>query len=130
MTKKHDELNLDRRGFLRSMAWVGTGAMWTLTSGVLKGVTATPRAQASAAQREVIVDDFNFSPASTAVPAGTTVTWINRDGMPHNIVSVDRKFKSPVLDTDQRFSHTFETPGTYKYFCSIHPKMTGQIVVG
>ena len=49
--------------------------------------------------------------------------------MPHNIVSTDQKFKSPVLDTDEQFSHTFDAPGTYKYFCSIHPKMTGQVVV-
>ena len=64
-----------------------------------------------------------------AVTAGSTVTWTNRDDVPHNIVSTDQKFKSPVLDTDETFSHTFDAPGTYKYFCSIHPKMTGQVVV-
>ena len=64
-----------------------------------------------------------------AVAAGSTVTWTNRDDVPHNIVSTDQKFKSPVLDTDERFSHAFDAPGTYKYFCSIHPKMTGQVVV-
>ena len=57
------------------------------------------------------------------------MTWINRDDVPHNIVSLQQKFKSPVLDTDERFSHTFDTPGTYTYFCSIHPKMTGRVVV-
>ena len=64
-----------------------------------------------------------------AVAAGSTVTWTNRDDVPHNIVSTDQKFKSPVLDTDEQFSHTFDAPGTYRYFCSIHPKMTGQVVV-
>jgi len=77
----------------------------------------------------VTIDNFSFSPAQAAVPAGATVTWTNRDDVPHNVVSTERKFKSPVLDTDEQFSQRFDTPGTYKYFCSIHPRMTGQIVV-
>jgi 3',5'-cyclic-AMP phosphodiesterase len=79
---------------------------------------------------DVAVDNFSFAPATTSVPAGTTVTWTNHDDVPHNIVSTDQKFKSPVLDTDERFSHRFDTPGTHKYFCSIHPRMTGQVLVG
>jgi len=78
---------------------------------------------------KVEVDNFSFAPAMAAVAAGTTVTWTNRDDVPHNIVSTEQKFKSPVLDTDEQFSHTFDSPGAYKYFCSIHPKMTGQVVV-
>ena len=84
---------------------------------------------AAGAARQIVVDNFSFAPATTAVPVGTTITWTNRDDVPHNIVSTDQKFKSPVLDTDEQFSHTFDAPGTYKYFCSIHPKMTGQVVV-
>jgi 3',5'-cyclic-AMP phosphodiesterase len=84
---------------------------------------------AGAGEQQVIVDNFSFAPAMTAVPAGSTITWTNRDDVPHNIVSTEQKFKSPVLDTDERFSHTFAAPGTYKYYCSIHPKMTGQVVV-
>ena len=61
---------------------------------------------------------------------GTTITWTNHDDVPHNIVSTEQKFKSPVLDTDEQFSHRFDAPGTYQYFCSLHPKMTGRIVVG
>jgi len=76
-----------------------------------------------------VADNFSFSPATAAVAPGATVTWTNRDDVPHNIVSTDQKFKSPVLDTDEQFSHTFDAPGTYKYFCSIHPKMTGQVLV-
>ena len=60
------------------------------------------------------------------MPVGTTITWTNRDDVPHNIVSTEQKFKSPVLDTDEQFSHRFDAPGTYEYFCSIHPKMTGR----
>jgi len=78
---------------------------------------------------QVVVDNFNFAPATTAVPVGTTVTWTNRDDVPHNVVSTEKKFASPVLDTDEQFSHTFDGKGTYPYYCSIHPKMTGQVVV-
>jgi len=87
------------------------------------------RQAAGAGAKQVLVDNFSFAPAMAAVAAGSMVTWTNRDDVPHNIVSTDRKFKSPVLDTDGQFSHTFEAPGTYKYFCSIHPRMTGQVVV-
>ena len=87
------------------------------------------RQTAGAGAKQVLVDNFSFAPAMAAVAAGSTVTWTNRDDVPHNIVSTDQKFKSPVLDTDEQFSHTFDAPGTYKYFCSIHPKMTGQVVV-
>jgi Icc protein len=84
---------------------------------------------AGAGGQQVVVDNFAFAPATTAVAAGSTITWTNRDDVPHNVVSTEQKFKSPVLDTDERFSHTFDAPGTYKYYCSIHPKMTGQVVV-
>jgi len=86
-------------------------------------------AQRSDSDHDVVVDNFSFSPTTASVPVGTTVTWTNHDDVPHNIVSTTRQFKSPVLDTDQRFSHAFDAPGTYEYFCSIHPRMTGQVVV-
>jgi Icc protein len=79
---------------------------------------------------EVVLDRRRFTPAITAVPVGATVTWTNRDDLPHSIVSAEQHFTSPVLDTNQRFSRRFDTSGTYTYFCSLHPKMTGQIVVG
>jgi len=79
---------------------------------------------------EVAVDNFSFTPATTSVPVGTTITWTNRDDVPHVVVSTEQKFKSPVLDTDGKFSHLFDAPGAYNYFCSLHPKMTGRIVVG
>ena len=84
---------------------------------------------AGAGAKQVVVDNFSLAPAMAAVAAGSTVTWTNRDDVPHNIVSTDQKFKSPVLDTDETFSHTFDAPGTDQYFCSIHPKMTGRVVV-
>ena len=85
--------------------------------------------QAPATNAEVKIDNFSFSPATLTVSAGTTVTWTNRDDIPHTVVSDDKVFKSKVLDTDEKFSYTFIKPGTYPYFCSIHPKMTGKVVV-
>jgi plastocyanin len=94
------------------------------------GLTArAEQVQAQAASAEVKIDNFSFGPGTLTVPAGTTVTWTNRDDIPHTVVSDDKVFKSKVLDTDEKFSYTFTKPGTYGYFCSIHPKMTGQVVV-
>ena len=78
---------------------------------------------------EVSIDNFTFAPAMASVARGSTITWTNRDDIPHTVVSTEKTFKSPVLDTGEQFSHRFDAPGTYNYFCSIHPKMTGQIVV-
>jgi len=78
---------------------------------------------------EVRIDNFSFSPATLTVATGTTVKWTNRDDIPHTVVSEDKLFKSKVLDTDEKFSYAFSKPGTYPYFCSIHPKMTGKVVV-
>jgi amicyanin len=85
---------------------------------------------ASADKFEVKIDNFSFEPVTLTIIPGATVTWVNQDDVPHNIVSSEGKtLKSPVLDTDQRFSYTFSQPGTYAYFCSIHPRMTGKVIV-
>ena len=89
----------------------------------------SPAKAPQAASAEVKVDNFSFGPGTLTVAVGTTVTWTNRDDIPHTIVSTDRVFKSKVLDTDEKFSFTFAKAGTYPYFCSIHPKMTGSVVV-
>ena len=79
---------------------------------------------------EVKIDNFSFGPGTLTVPVGTSVTWTNRDDIPHTVVSTDdaKTFKSKVLDTDEKFSFTFSKAGTYPYFCSIHPKMTGKVI--
>jgi plastocyanin len=89
------------------------------------------RAQQKLETTEVKIDNFTFGPAALTVPVGTTVTWINKDDIPHTVVSTDdpKAFKSKVLDTDEKFSFTFSKPGTFPYFCSIHPKMTGKVIV-
>jgi plastocyanin len=96
-------------------------------------LAATPPANSSpeVAVKEVAVkiDNFSFSPATITVPLGTTVRWTNRDDIPHTVVSDDKTFKSKALDTDEDFTYTFTKPGTYGYFCSIHPKMTAKVVV-
>jgi plastocyanin len=83
----------------------------------------------TASTAEVKIDNFSFGPVAITVSVGTTVTWINRDDIPHTVVSTDKVFKSKVLDTDEKFSYTFTKAGEYPYFCSIHPKMTGKVVV-
>ena len=84
----------------------------------------------SAHENQIEIKDFAFNPKTLTVKSGEKVTWINRDEEPHTIVSVEKQFKkSSALDTDQEFTITAGAPGTYEYFCSVHPKMTGTIVV-
>jgi plastocyanin len=92
---------------------------------------STAAAQQKPDAAEVKIDNFSFGPAALTVPVGTTVTWTNRDDIPHTVVSTDdpKTFKSKVLDTDEKFAFTFSKAGTYPYFCSIHPKMTGKVIV-
>jgi plastocyanin len=93
-------------------------------------VAATfPAASAQAAEMEVRIDNFAFAPQRMTVKAGTTVTWINDDDIPHTVASNTKLFRSSALDTKDKFSFTFTTPGAYEYFCSLHPHMTGAIVV-
>ena len=81
-------------------------------------------------QNKIEIKDFAFNPQTLTVRAGEKITWINRDEEPHTVVSVEKQFKkSTALDTDQEFTITAGAPGTYTYFCSVHPKMTGTIVV-
>lgn len=109
----------------RAVTMIGLAAIVTV------GTRSAIFAQQNAAASEVKIDNFSFSPATLTVPPGTTVTWTNRDDIPHTVVSSDdtKTLKSKVLDTEEKFSFTFTKPGTYPYFCSIHPKMTGKVVV-
>ena len=112
---------------------LGTAAMTLLVLSL--SFSKTSPAQPAASDQnslayQVKIDNFSFGPATLTVPIGTTVTWINQDDVPHNVISSEGKtLKSPVLDTDQKFSYTFTTAGTYSYYCGIHPKMTGKVMV-
>ena len=87
-------------------------------------------AQSAARSGGISIDNFTFNPPTLTVKAGTTITWTNKDDIPHGIASANNAFsRSKALDTDDSFSFTFTTPGTYQYFCYIHPHMTGTIVV-
>jgi plastocyanin len=92
--------------------------------------TTAPAGPAGEAVR-VTIDQFAYSPRELTVPAGTRVTWVNRDDVPHTVTSAEtpRRFNSGTLDTDGQFTHLFTTPGTYEYFCAVHPKMTGKVIV-
>jgi plastocyanin len=106
-----------------SAALIGAAVGSVLAGGVLF-------AGAQTAAAAVGIDNFTFNPATVTVKAGTTVTWTNKDDIPHGIAATNNAFKrSQALDTDDSFSFTFTTPGTYQYFCYIHPHMTGTIVV-
>ena len=102
---------------------VSTGVACLLAAVVL--LSGAVRAQDATAK----IDNFTFVPARLTVKAGTTVTWRNEDDIPHTVTSAARLFRSKALDTDDSFSFTFTEPGTYEYFCSLHPRMTATIVV-
>jgi amicyanin len=104
-------------------AMVGAVVGTVLAGGVLL-------AQAQSQPATVSIDNFTFSPPTITVKAGTIVTWTNKDDIPHGIASANNAFKkSKAMDTDDTYSFTFTTPGTYAYFCYLHPHMTGTIVV-
>ena len=103
-----------------------TGA--ALLVAALAAATLSP-APLRAEDATVKIDNFTFAPALLTVKAGTTVKWLNEDDIPHTVASSTRAFKSKALDTDDSFAFTFSTPGTYEYFCSLHPHMKATIVV-
>jgi len=102
------------------------GASSASQHGDTSGVSA---AATNGAPAEVKIDNFAFTPGAITVKAGTQVTWVNRDDIPHTVDSTQGKFKSAALDTDDKFQFLFTEPGEYPFYCRIHPKMTGKIVV-
>jgi plastocyanin len=113
--------------WIAGMAATAIAALGLLLAGS-PNVTANTQQPATT---EVKIDNFSFGPITLTVPVGATVTWTNRDDIPHTVVSTDdpKALKSKVLDTDEKFSFTFSKAGSYSYFCSIHPKMTGKVIV-
>jgi amicyanin len=98
------------------------------TAAFLLALASALPGAAGAAELEVKIDNFTFGPQKLTVKAGDTVTWINEDDIPHTVVSTGH-FRSKALDTENKYSFTFTTPGTYEYFCGLHPHMQGSIIV-
>lgn len=118
------------------IATVKRRAVGTAAGGVLLLLAATAAAQqrtaaAAPSARQIAIENFAFAPATVTVAAGTRIVWVNHDEEPHTVNSIDgaAAFKSPALDTGDKFTFVFTQPGRYKYFCSIHPHMVGTIVV-
>ena len=111
--------------------WIAIFAMPAIAAMLMLVASPSAKAndQSSAASAEVKIDNFVFGPQTVTVPVGATVTWTNHDDIPHTVVSIEGVFKSKVRDTDEKFSYTFTKAGTYPYYCSVHPKMTGTVVV-
>jgi len=118
---------------VKKVLWlICLAALLVIAAGLLLPGRASPAAspqEKPASSAEVKIDNFSFGPATLTISVRTKVTWTNRDDIPHTVVSDDKLFKSAVLDTDEKFSYTFTKAGTYPYFCSIHPKMTGKVIV-
>ena len=87
--------------------------------------------QSAEVMKQIVIDNFTFDPPMLTIPVGTKVTWVNHDDVPHTATSTakPKQFESGTLDSDDKFSHVFTVPGTYEYFCAVHPKMTGRIIV-
>jgi plastocyanin len=117
---------------MRSHLKVLLFAVATVAALTIPVFTKTGNADPMASQPsniEVQIDNFSFSPPVLTIPPGTNVKWTNHDDVPHNVVSTSQKFKSKAMDTDESFSQTFTEPGTYEYFCALHPKMVGKVIV-
>ena len=107
-------------------AWLNYGSATLLLLLAVHGSIAGQKPAAN----EVTIDNFSFRPQTLTVPVGTTVTWVNRDDIPHTVLSNDKTtIVSPALDTDEKFSYTFTAAGTNDYYCSVHPHMKGRIIV-
>jgi plastocyanin len=111
-------------------------AMSFLALAIASGTSSNPATAKSVsagspgtAGTEVKIDNFVFNPAVIVVKAGTKVVWTNKDDIPHTVDSTDGKFKSNALDTEDKFEFNFTAPGEYPFFCRMHPKMTGKVVV-
>jgi plastocyanin len=110
---------------------IGTLGATALLAAGLPGLGAANQAAADVAARAITIKiaSFAFAPKDLTIAAGTTVTWENQDEEVHRLAAVDNGFSSPALDNSDSYSHTFATPGVYKYICSIHPYMVGRVIV-
>jgi plastocyanin len=128
---QEDKTRKGNRAMITKTIWIVGLATTVMIAMLLLAGTPSVAAndQPAGASADVKIDNFSFGPQTLTVSVGTTVVWTNRDDIPHTVVSTDGVFKSKVRDTDEKFSYTYTKAGTYPYFCSVHPKMTGKVVV-
>ncbi|HEY8672025.1 MAG TPA: cupredoxin family copper-binding protein [Terriglobales bacterium] len=96
---------------------------------VVGAMLAVAAVAAQDAANVVSIDNFTFTPPELTVAVGTTVKWVNHDDIPHLVVNKDKVFRSKALDTDDSYSFTFTSAGTFNYFCGLHPQMVGKVIV-
>jgi amicyanin len=96
---------------------------------VFPGAAAQEKLAASPSPPAIRIGNFTFNPAEVTIPQGTAVTWTNEDDIPHTVVAVNKAFRSKAMDTGEQYSFVFAAPGTYEYFCSLHPHMKGKVIV-
>lgn len=107
----------------------GRAVTVAMLCGPLVGALLAFGAVAAEEANSVTIDNFSFTSPELTVAVGTTVKWVNHDDIPHNVVAMNKAFRSKPLDTDDSYSFTFASAGTYDYFCGLHPKMQGKIIV-
>jgi amicyanin len=119
------------RRFRRAAARLSPGraVVVAMLLGPVAGALLAFGAIAAQEPNEVTIDNFTFGPPELTVAVGTTVKWVNHDDIPHNVVNKDKVFRSKALDTDDSYSFTFASAGTFDYFCGLHPHMQGKIIV-
>ena len=139
---QQEEGTLARRGLLKGMVWAGSAMIWTVSGGLPRsGLIGSARAEADGRtfmqmieshlgfNKQVEINNLTFSPASLTVAPGTTVTWVNRDGIPHIVVCPALGLRSHAIDTGQTFSCRVDRAGRFQYFCGLHPQIKGEITV-
>jgi plastocyanin len=120
-------MNYIRRGAARFTS--GRAVVVAMLLGPVAGALLAFGAVAAQEPTAVTIDNFTFGPPDLTVAVGTTVKWVNHDDIPHSVVDKNKAFRSKALDTDDAYSYTFASAGTFDYFCGLHPHMTGKIIV-
>jgi plastocyanin len=118
--------------FRSAAAWfaVGRAVIIAMLVGPIVGaMLAAASVAAQDATNVITIDNFTFTPPELTVAVGTTVKWVNHDDIPHTVANKDKAFRSQALDTDDSFSYTFASAGTFDYFCGLHPHMVGKVIV-
>jgi len=122
-------LRLAQARFTSNRALVAAMLLGPIIGAMVAVATVAAEDAPKAAPNTITIDNFTFTPKELTVAVGTTVTWANHDDIPHNVVDKNKTFRSKALDTDDSFTYTFATAGTFDYFCGLHPHMVGQVIV-